>query len=332
MVNVFRRGWVQVGLVAIIVAVVIIVGCRERQRQSQQRIQPTYTVGLVTWIGYAPAYVAKERGMFDAEGIKVDLRNMDQPGSRESAFATGQLDFFPNTPDAFVILFSEQSMSGKIMCALDQSRGADGLIAKKEIGSVADLKGKTVGFQKGITSHFLLLYFLHQAGLSGSDIKQINMGADDAGMAFMQGRLDAAATWEPWISKARQSPGSKVLVDSSQIGDRIVDVILVSDRVTQNPEAARAFMRAWYKALDFIKSNPEEAYLIIAKNLQVKPEEVFAMLQTTRFYTQAESERYLRDRLPAVATEISDLYQNEKIIRQGVSLADKIDAQMVNSR
>jgi NitT/TauT family transport system substrate-binding protein len=331
MANVFRRGWVQVLLVAIVLAVVIIVGCHERQGQPQPSVQPTYTVGLVTWIGYAPAYVAKERGMFDAEGIKVDLRNMDQPGSRESAFATGQLDFFPNTPDAFVILFSEQSMSGKIISALDQSHGADGLIAKKEISSVADLKGKTVGFQKGITSHFLLLYFLNQAGLTGADIKQVNMGADDAGMAFMQGNLDAAATWEPWISKARQSTGSRVLADSSQIGDRIVDVVLVSDRVAQNPETGRAFMRAWYKALDFIKTNPEEAYLIIAKNLQVKPEEVFAMLQTTRFYTQAESQNYLKDRLSVVATEISDLYQKEKIIHQPASLKDKIDTQMISN-
>lgn len=326
-----RNRWFQLLLLVTVAALVIAAGCNSRKHQGQIAEQQTYTVGLVTWIGYAPIYVAKDRGFFDEEGIRVDVRTMDQPGAREAAFDSGQLDFFPNTPDAFVILFSEQTLRGKIIAALDQSRGADGIIAKKGIRTVADLKGKSVGFQKGITSHFLLLYFLNKENLSGTDIKQINMGADDAGTAFMSGKLDAAATWEPWISTARQSKDGHVLVDSSEIGDRIVDVLLVSEHVLEDPKAASAFLRAWYKGLELISSHPNEANLIIAKYLQVKVEEVPSMLQTTRFYSQQESAKYLQDRLSSVISEVSDLYIREKIIQRSVNLDDKIDSHVVEN-
>lgn len=305
-----------IGLVLIGVALWVAYG----EWTPPPRTAEPFKVGLVTWIGYAPIYVAKERHYFDQEGISVDVRNMDQPGSREAAFATGQLDFFPNTPDAFTIIESEERLPGKIIAAFDRSYGADGIVARDSIQSLADLKGKTVGFQKGITSHFLLLYFLHSVGLSGAGIKQVSLSADDAGASFMAGQLDAAATWEPWLSKAREAQGSHVLADSSEMGDRIVDVLMVSDRVVHDPKKARAFMNSWYKGLEYMNTHPSEANVIIASALQVKPADIPKMESTVRYLSKFESEKYLLDRLPNIGDEISTLYVKEKLIRHPTEL------------
>lgn len=332
MANPLKNKWFQLFLLSVIFGGVTFWGYSYREKDTEQiKDTPVYTVGLVTWIGYAPLYIAKEKGFFANEKISVDLLTMDGAGLRESAFAAGQLDFFPNTPDAFILLFAQQKMNGKIVAAFDQSTGADGIVSKTNIKKISDLKDKTVGFQKGVTSHFLLLYFLHQNNLTGNDIRQINLSADDAGSAFMAGQLDAAATWEPWLSKAREAEGTQVLASSLDIGDRIVDVLLISERVIKNPEVLKAFMRAWYKGKEYIETNSEEANQIIASYLKVKSEEVPAMLKTTRFYSPIESKKYLRDRLHDVVKEISDLYLNEEIITSQVNLDDKIDFKILEN-
>jgi NitT/TauT family transport system substrate-binding protein len=289
-----------------------------------------YTVGLVTWIGYAPIYIAKDKGFFDAEGLKVDIRNMDQPGTREAAFSAGMLDFFPNTPDAFVIDNATRPLPGRLIAAFDQSNGADGLIARANIQHPVDLRGKKVGFEKGITSHFLLLWYLHRNGLTGADIQQVNLSANDAGRSFLAGQLDAAATWEPWLTKARESRNYRVLATSAEMNDRIVDVLMVSQRVSRNPEAAKKFMRAWYRGLDYMQSHSDDADVLLGKWFNASPEEVRAMRITVRFMSKAESEQYMGQRLAQVGDEISDLYASEGLIAHKVSLASAIDAQLLH--
>lgn len=294
----------------------------------QQRKPPVkpFAVGLVTWIGYSPIYVARDKKFFEDEGIDVDVKTLDGPGAREAAYQADELDFFPNTPDAFTIFFSERQPKGKLIAGLDESRGADGIVAKSEIKNLRGLKGKRVGFQSGITSHFLLLYLLNRNGLSGRDITQVDLSAGDAGQAFIAGKLDAAVTWEPWLSEASRTPGAHVLATSKETEGVIVDVLLVSDRtLKENGGPAKAFMRAWYKGLSFITTNPREAEPIIAKALGVTTEEVGKMLKTTDFYSQEQSNRYLHTRLPSIMRDASDLFFQNNVIRVKADLSGMID-------
>ncbi len=59
------------------------------------------------------------------------------------------------------------------------------------INSVAELKGRKVAFQKGSSSHNLLLRALQQAGLKFSDIQPVYLAPADARAAFQQGNVDA---------------------------------------------------------------------------------------------------------------------------------------------
>ena len=83
----------------------------------------------------------------------------------------------------------------------NESLGADGIVANKDIQSMADLRGKAVGFAERTVSQFFLNLLLKRAGLSQADIEHIEMSADDAGNAFLMQEVDAAVTWEPWLSQ-----------------------------------------------------------------------------------------------------------------------------------
>lgn len=77
------------------------------------------------------------------------------------------------------------------------------------IHNVAELKGKKVAFQKGSSSHNLLLRALQLAGLKFSDIQPVYLAPADARAAFQQGNVDAWAIWDPYYPPrcCRAAPG-----------------------------------------------------------------------------------------------------------------------------
>lgn len=84
--------------------------------------------------------------------------------------------------------------------------------------NVADLKGKKVAFQRGSSSHNLILRALNKAGLSYQDIQPVNLPPADARAAFEQGSVDAWVTWEPYSSLALSQGNTRVLANGEGLG------------------------------------------------------------------------------------------------------------------
>ena len=85
------------------------------------------------------------------------------------------------------------------------------------IKTVADLKGHKVAFQKGSSSHNLLLRSLQKAGLQFTDIQPAYLTPADARAAFQQGNVDAWAIWDPYYSAALLQGGVRVLGDGTNL-------------------------------------------------------------------------------------------------------------------
>lgn len=85
------------------------------------------------------------------------------------------------------------------------------------IKTVADLKGHKVAFQKGSSSHNLVLRALQLAGLKFTDIQPTYLTPADARAAFQQGNVDAWAIWDPYYSAALLQGGVRVLTDGSEL-------------------------------------------------------------------------------------------------------------------
>lgn len=98
-----------------------------------------------------------------------------------------------------------------VTAIVDESAGADGILVKNDINSIADLKGKTVGVSINQTSHYLLMQALETAGLTDADVDLVNMTSSDAGVSFISGDLDAAVTWEPYLSNAVEQGVGKLI-------------------------------------------------------------------------------------------------------------------------
>lgn len=231
-------------------------------------VAETFKLGHTTWVGYGPLFVAKKKGYFKEEGVDVELVNIEDVKVRFAALASGRIDAMATTVDALPLYLKPQGTKYQYLFALDDSKGGDGVVANKDIETIADLKGKKVAFTEGSVSQFYLNVLLKEAGLEQSDIEAVNMTAGEAGSAFVTGRVDAAVTWEPWLTRGKQAPHGRLLTDSSKHPGLITDVVLARAQVVEDRKAdIQALYRAWARAVDFVKSDPDEAHRIMAKGL-----------------------------------------------------------------
>jgi sulfonate transport system substrate-binding protein len=90
--------------------------------------------------------------------------------------------------------------------------------ANSPIRSLADLKGKRVGFTKGSSAHNIIVLALEKAGLTYADITPVYLTPPDAGPAFANGSIDAWSIWDPYFAIGEIKQNGRILVSSSDIG------------------------------------------------------------------------------------------------------------------
>jgi NitT/TauT family transport system substrate-binding protein len=278
------------------------------------------TIAHSTWVGYGPLYIAREKGFFADEGLDVDLVVMEDVKTRMPALAAGRIDVAVTTIDT-VLGFTSAERPLTYLFAVDDSRGGDGIVASKDIRSVADLKGKKVAFTQGSVSQFFLSVLLKDAGLKLSDVNGMNMTAGDAGAAFVAGQVDAAVTWEPWLSRGKATDHGALLVDSSTKPGLITDVMVTTRETLEKrrPEM-EALYRAWSKAVAWQKANEKEADAIMAKGVGGWLEDPTVFAETRAgiaFYDQPMNVAFMD---PANASGIVRTIANAKTLGEEAGL------------
>ena len=290
-------------------------------------------LGMSTWLGYAPLYLAKEKGLFQKRGIEVEIVVIESPADRRAAFAADKIQGMATTVDTHVMTAAaENPIPVKQVLAMDDSNGGDGIVAKKEIKTVKDLKGKTVAAQLGAgASYFWLNYVLSQNGLKLSDIKAVDMKAGDAGAAFVAGKVDAAVTWEPWLSKAKETPFGGVLLSSDKTPGIIVDSLAFKPAYLKaHGDDVKKIIAGWNEAVKFAAENPKDADPIMAKFTGQKPEEFTKEKTGVRFYGEKENKEYFGTpqkpgSLYKVTQRAADVWFELKFIKTKPKAADLID-------
>ncbi len=285
---------------------------------SGEMVRPK--IAFSTWVGYGPLFIAQEKGFFKKYGVDPELTIMDDESQFANAMSSNSIQGVCHVIDREVIN-KAQGVPENVIFVLDQSHGGDGIIASSDISSIADLKGKTVGLDKSTTSYFFFLSALKENNMSEADVNIQNMGAADAGAAFVASKLDAAVVWEPWLSNASKRDGGHVLLSSAELPNTIMDTLTMrEDFVKEHPEAVKGIVQAWYDALEYYKQNPDEGNKIMAKYLNLEEKDVADMVKGIQYYDKdgnvALFDKNQKDNIYVVAQRASDFWLQNKLIEK----------------
>ena len=143
------------------------------------------------------------------------------------------------------------------------------------IKTVADLKGHKVAFQKGSSSHNLLLRALTKAGLTFSDIKPTYLTPADARAAFQQGDVDAWAIWDPYYSAALLQGGVRVLADGSGLNLTGSFYLATRSFTEANGAFVNAVLDTFSQADELTRSDRTQSIALLSKTIGL-PEPVIA--------------------------------------------------------
>jgi taurine transport system substrate-binding protein len=195
-------------------------------------------------------------------GYKVSYRKFGGGGDVIRAMASGnvQIGEAGSSPVAAGL---SQGLPIELFWILDNINDAEALVVRNGSGitNVGQLKGKRLGVPFVSTSHFHALLALKQAGLTGSDVKVLNMRPAEIAAAWERGDIDAAYIWNPVLSKVEQS--GKVVTTSGKIaaqtGLATFDGFVVNREWAQaNPVFMTTFVKILVKGDAAYRANPGE--------------------------------------------------------------------------
>src|SRR5229473_5012701 len=154
---------------------------------------------------------------FSSQGIDVKWIEFSSGPPMLEAMNAGSIDYgaVGDAPPIFA-----QSADAAIVYAAGQPiTNGQGILVQgnSAIRTIADLKGKRVGFTKGSSAHNIVVQTLEKAGLSYADITPVYLTPPDAGPAFANGSIDAWSIWDPYFAIGEIKQQGRILVNASEI-------------------------------------------------------------------------------------------------------------------
>ena len=289
--------------------------------QAQEKV----TLGMSGWTGFQPLKLAEYAGIFKKNGVDIEIR-MIPPVQRSAALAAGSLNAAATTVDQHIV-WTSAGINTVQVALIDKSNGGDGVAVRNSIGSIKDLKGKTVNVDgPGTVQHFMLSYILEKNGMTMQDVVRVTMGAQPAAQAFVAGQSDAAVTYEPYLSTVRAKPDQGRIIVTSKDYPVVVDVLVFKkDFIDKHPKIVKATVDSFFKALDMIKREPAKAYEMMGSTVK-QPGEAFAKSAAFISWTDRAANKayYANEHKPFVDFAVRVLKFN-RVIQKEPKAADLID-------
>lgn len=216
------------------------------------------TISLDEWIGWKPILDAnggtttQKGSIYDKLGLKLNIVIINDATQSSTALIKGELAGAGYTINRYAFLypkFINGNVPVKMPYITNYSSGGDGIIAKQGINRIEDLVGKKIGVPRFSEAQTLVEWLLAKSSLTDDQVRGIrdNMvmfdTPDDAAKAFFGGQLDAAATWQPYLSQAQSTTGAKLLFSTKTATNLVLDgVVFRQDVMEANPEVIGKFI------------------------------------------------------------------------------------------
>ena len=221
---------------------------------------------MLNWYVYgehAPFYYGKEKGIYAAEGIDLEIQEGRGSGSVTQVVAAKTVNFgYVDVPTMMraAVKGAPVMSTGVLLQTIPMSAMG---FADKNIKKPEDIKGKTVATTPGDSMSQIWPLFLKKTGLKESDFKTVSGDATTKLNAVINGQADLLLGYVMDQSmKIKDATGKDVYpIKFADYGDRLVcsGIIANTDYVKENADLVRRMMAASTKAVEAAVKDPKGA-------------------------------------------------------------------------
>ncbi|KQT09531.1 ABC transporter substrate-binding protein [Ramlibacter sp. Leaf400] len=288
-------------------------------------------IGLSGWTGFAPLTLAKEAGIFKKHGLDVTLRKIPQK-DRHLAIASGDVQCAATTVETWIV-WNANGVATTQIFQLDKSYGADGMVVKGDIGKIGDLKGKTIAASApGTAPYFTMAWMLKKNGLSPKDVKVVNLEPQAAANAIIAGTagLDAAMTYEPYLSAVRAKPEAGKIIATTLDYPMVMDTFGCTPKfLAENPKAGKALADSYFEAVEMVRRDPKKSFEIMGADVKQTAEQFEASQKYLRWQDRESNLKFFAGEHAAFSKEAAELLLEAGVIKQIPDLAKLADTRFL---
>ena len=217
-------------------------------------------LGIHPWPGYEPLYLAEGFGWLPPQARLVSFSNASDSIQQ---LRSRQIDGACLTLDE-VLRARAEGIPLTVALVFDESVGADVVLARPDIRSLKDLRGKRIALEQSAVGNVVLHYLLERMEADRASLQLVDLPPDRHLAAWQAGEIDAAISYEPFASHLVRA-GAQRIFDSRHFPGVILDVLAVhSEQIKSKASTWRALLQAYFRAIAHLRANREDGLRRIA--------------------------------------------------------------------
>jgi sulfonate transport system substrate-binding protein len=217
-------------------------------------------------------------------------------------------------------IFAQAAGAAIVYVAGQPITNGQGILVKQDspIRTLADLKGKRIGFTQGSSAHNVTLIALEKANLTYSDITPVYLSPPDGAAAFARDSIDAWAIWDPYFAIG-ETHGGRILVSANEIGKTNSFYIGNRDFAARDPQLLRAVLDTLAQTAKWAEANRDK----VAKSL-AEVTGVDLAIQTIAANRSSFVIGKLTDEIIGTQQAVADRFQKLSLIPRPISVRDAV--------
>lgn len=286
----------------------------------------TINLSLDEWVGWSSIIIAnggattQEGSIFDQLGLNVNINIINDAELSSNALIKGDLNAAGYTINRTAFLSEKFANSGTEVVMpfiTNYSNGGDGIIASKEFMTVESLVDAKIGVPEFSEAHSLVVWFVNKSDLPQSDKDKIINNLimfdtpDEAANAFFAGKIDVAATWEPYLTQAESGTNSHVLFSTESSSRLILDGILFDAKWAEaHPELVQKFIDGTLQAKSMYKTDFGAVRDVMPMFATATDQEYIDMANTANLAGWKDNVELLDEVAPLVYTDMCKIWNS----------------------
>jgi NitT/TauT family transport system substrate-binding protein len=222
-----------------------------------------------------PYVVAKEKGFFEKEGLKVQLITFRGTNLMLTALLAGELDYATILP--FLTGAAARGLPVRVLAAVTKSSSYF-MVARPEIESVRGLRGKKLGINSfGSSADYAAYAAVSRSGMDPNKdvtILAVGGGTPERLASVVSGSVDATVITSP-AEYAAEKQGLRVIMSAQELGQLvripITGIGATQKKMERDPDEIVRLLRALRLSTLYLLQNPEYSVALFQKIMRVEP-------------------------------------------------------------
>ena len=326
----FHRGH-GFALLAMLTLLSVLAACRPESDSATPISLATYEWPGSFWIN-----LAADKGWFADAGLNVRVIDVNQRYFKSlDDVALGHIDGMGFSQyDLVRHVAAGNDLVG--IAAIDYSEGAEAVIARPEIHSLRDLKGKRLALGRNTYLEYLLSVIADREGFNVGDITLLDRSQDEALDDFKAGRVDAIFVWEPHSAQAAKA-GGRILFSTRDFPGLTYSVLTFRrEFLNAHPHEVARLIEIWHRAERYTHEHPDEVCALIARSVNEPFDDVKRLYATDRILDLADNGRAFSyaagfESLHGSWRRMNDFMIERGLVAHRINSATHLDASFVRS-